>query len=420
MRNKIKLLICVLIGLSIPFLIRTTVISYLIWGIENPYLTIYLYSLDIILLSIFVYLFWKTKRFPLSSPKIVDKLWITLVFWIFMQLLWAQYPLITWAWGVRLYLLTGIIWYIIGSKEFIKEITWVGRGFVIGMLGQALIAITQIILQKNIGLPLVVEPALSRELAGVAKISLGDNVLIRAYGTFPHPNILAFAGIMALILVYNRVIGQKQAIILYILTLIVAGMFDHYILTSIQAIIIAGLVGIGLNRDIKLDFTRRLNKIIIVLLHILIILTFSKLALVLLLIIDCIYLTYSWNKKMFYVEQFQNKLKSLPRIIINSVAMIGIIILWILPYQQILDTFLKRIFYLQDAFLIIQSNFLLGVGLGQYVANLSENREFWQYEPVHNILGLLLSELGLIGVSILLVIIGIGCYTLQYGYKKQR
>jgi len=420
MRKKVKLLIYVLIGLSIPFLIRTTLFSYTIRNINSPYTTIYIHSLDLVLFLIFAHLFWQTKRFPLSSPKIVDKLWITLFFWIFMQLLWAQYPLITWVWGVRLYLLTGIIWYIIKAKEFIKEITWIGRGFVIGMLGQALIGITQIILQKNIGLPVVVEPTLSRELAGVAKISLGDNILIRAYGTFPHSNILAFAGIMALILVYNRVIGQKQAIILYILTLIVAGMFDHYILTSIQAIIIAGLVGIGLNRDIKLDFTRRLNKIIIVLLHILIILTFSKLALILLLIIDCIYLTYSWNKKMFYVEQFQNKLKSLPRIIINSVAMIGIIILWILPYQQILDTFLKRIFYLQDAFLIIQSNFLLGVGLGQYVANLSENREFWQYEPVHNILVLLLSELGLIGVSILLVIIGIGCYTLQYGYKKQR
>lgn len=418
MKNKIKLLICVLIGLSIPFLIRTTVASYPIRGIENPYLTIYLYGLDIILALIFGYLLWSGKKFPLSSPKIVDKLWITLFFWIFIQLLWAQYPLITWFWGVRLYLLTGIIWYIIKAKEFIKEITWVGRGFVVGMLGQALIGITQMIFQKNIGLPLVVEPALSRELAGVAKITLGDNILIRAYGTFPHPNILAFAGIMALILVYNRGIGKKQAVMLYILTLVMAGMFDHYILTSIQAIIIAGLVGISLNLNIKLDFAQNINKIIIVLLHILIILAFSKLALVLLLITDCIYLTYFWNKKMFYVEQFKNKIKSLPRIIINSVALIGIAILWILPYQQILDTILKRVFYLQDAFVMIQSNFLLGVGLGQYVANLSDNREFWQYEPVHNVLALLLSELGLIGASILLVIIGIGCYTTQYGYKK--
>ncbi|MEY2986186.1 MAG: hypothetical protein RJB24_415 [Candidatus Parcubacteria bacterium] len=418
MRNKIKLLTCVLIGLSIPFLIRTTILAYPIAGVNSPYLTIYLHSLDIILALIFGYLIWSSKNFPLSSSKIVDKLWITLFFWIFMQLLWAQYPLITWVWGVRLYLLAGIIRYIIRSREFIKEITWVGRGFVVGMLGQALIVMTQMLLQKNIGLPLVVESTLSRELAGVAKVSILDNILIRAYGTFPHPNILAFAGIMALILVYTRVVGQKQAVMLYILTLVMAGMFDHYILTSIQSIIIVGLVGISLNLNIKLDFAQNINKIIIVLLHTLIILAFSKLALVLLLITDCIYLTYFWNKKMFYVEQFQNKLKSLPRIIINSVALIGIAILWILPYQQILDTILKRIFYLQDAFVIIQSNLLLGVGLGQYVVNLSENREFWQYEPVHNVLVLLLSELGLVGVFILIAIIVMGCYTTQYGYKK--
>lgn len=407
-----------LIGLSLPFLIRTTILAYPIEGINSPYLTIYLHSLDIILALFFGLLAWRNKSFPLSSPKIVDKLWITLFFWIFLQLLWAKYPLISWVWGGRLYLLVGILWYVIRLKNFNRQIGLISRGFVIGMLGQALIVITQMILQKNIGLPLVVEPTLSRELAGVAKISLGDNILIRAYGTFPHPNILAFAGIMALILVYTRVVWQKQAVMLYILTLVMAGMFDHYILTSIQSIIIVGLVGISLNLNIKLDFTQNINKIIIILLNILIILSFSKLALILLLIIDCIYLTYFWNKKMFYVEQFQNKLKSLPRIIINSVALIGIAILWILPYQQILDTILKRIFYLQDAFVIIQSNLLLGVGLGQYVVNLSENREFWQYEPVHNVLVLLLSELGLVGVFILIAIIVMGCYNTQYGYKK--
>lgn len=418
MRNKIKLLICVLIGLSIPFLIRTTILAYPIAGVNSPYLTIYLHSLDIILVLFFGLLAWRNKSFPLSSPKIVDKLWITLFFWIFLQLLWAEYPLISWVWGVRLYLLVGILWYAIRLKNFNRQIDLISRGFIIGMLGQALIVITQMILQKNIGLPLVVEPTLSRELAGVAKVSILDNVWIRGYGTFSHPNILAFAGITALILVYKKIIGNKSAVILYALTLFAVGMFDHYIMTSIQAIIITGLVGISLNLNIKLDFAHSINKIIIILLHILIILSFSKLALALLLIVDFMYLTSLLDKKMFYVEQFKNKIKSLPRIIINIGACVGIIMLWILPYQQILDTILKRVFYLQDAVNMIKSNLWFGVGLGQYVANLSVNREFWQYEPVHNIVFLALSELGLIGASILMVIVGIGCYTLQYGYKK--
>lgn len=418
MRNKIKLLICVLIGLSIPFLVRTTILAYPIAGVNSPYLTIYLHSLDIILVSFFGLLAWRNKSFPLSSPKIVDKLWITLFFWIFLQLLWAEYPLISWVWGGRLYLLVGILWYVSRSREFVSEIIWISRGFVIGMLGQALIVITQMILQKNIGLPLVVEPTLSRELAGVAKVSILDNVWIRGYGTFSHPNILAFAGITALILVYKKIIGNKSAVILYALTLFAVGMFDHYIMTSIQAIIITGLVGISLNLNIKLDFAHSINKIIIILLHILIILSFSKLALALLLIVDFMYLTSLFDKKMFYVEQFKNKIKSLPRIIINIGACVGIIMLWTLPYQQILDTILKRVFYLHDAVNMIKSNLWFGVGLGQYVANLSVNREFWQYEPVHNVLVLLLSELGLVGVFILIAIIVMGCYNTQYGYKK--
>lgn len=418
MSNKIKLLIYVLIGLSIPFLVRTTILAYPIAGVNSPYLTIYLYSLDIILALIFGLLAWRNRSFPLNGANFVDKLWITLFFWIFLQILWAEYPLITWVWGGRLYLLVGILWYVIRLKNFNRQIGLISRGFVIGMLGQALIVITQMILQKNIGLPLVVESTLSRELSGVAKVSILDNILIRAYGTFPHPNILAFTGVMALVLVYKKVIGNRSAIALYMLTLFLAGMFDHYLLTSIQAFIISALIGVSLSLGVKVDFTNTINRILIVFLNILVVLSFSKLALVLLLIINFIYLTSLLNKKMFYVEQFQNKLKSLPRIIINSVALIGVVFLWTLPYQQIIDTVLKRIFYLQDAFVMIQSNLLLGVGFRQYVANLSSNREFWQYEPVHNVLILLLSELGLIGMLILIAIIMMWCYTTLYGYKK--
>jgi hypothetical protein len=410
----------VLIGLSIPFLVRTTILAYPIAGVNSPYLTIYLHSLDIILALIFGLLAWRNKSFPLNGGNFVDKLWITLFFWIFLQILWSEYPLISWVWGVRLYLLVGILWYIIRLKNFNRQIELISRGFVIGMLGQALIVITQMILQKNIGLPLVVEPVLSRELAGVAKVSILDNILIRGYGTFPHPNILAFAGIMALILVYKKIIGNKLAIIIYVLTLFVVGMFDHYILTSIQALVIGVLVGIILKYSIKVDFTNILNRILIILLHILVLMSFSKLALTLLFIVDYIYLTSLFDRKMFYVEQFKNKIKSLPRIIINIGSGVGIIILWILPYQQILGTVFKRVFYLQDAVNMIKSNLWFGVGLGQYIANLSSNREFWQYEPIHNVLLLLLSELGLIGMFILMAIIVIGCYTKQYGYKKQR
>jgi hypothetical protein len=418
MWNKIKLFIYIIIGVSFPFLIRTTLFSYTIRNINSPYTTIYLHSLDLVLFLIFAHLFWQTKRFPLSSQKIVDKLWITVLFWIFFQLVWAKYPLISWFWGLRVYLLVGITWYIRRFKSFQKEISYIAKGFIIGMLGQALIVIMQVWLQSNTGLPVVVEPTLSPEIGGVAKVSILDSVIIRGYGTFPHPNILAFAAVLALILLYAKEFKKKLAIWAYIVSLVIVGFVDHYILTSIQALVLSLFTGLQLISSRNIEFSQIFRQIFIFILHIIIILSFSKTALVVLLFLDFIYLTIVYKKSMFYVEQFQNKLKSLPRLILNSIAIAGILFLWILPYQQILETIVKRGVYIQDAVNIIYANLWLGVGLGQYVGNLSDNREIWQYEPVHNVALLLFSEVGVIGGLMLLVIIGLECYTLRYGHKK--
>ena len=418
MQNKIKLFIYTIIGVIFPFLIRTTLFEYTIRNINSPYTTIYLHSLDLILALICVSLFWKTKRFPLSGSKIVDKLWITLFFWTFLQLLWVQHPLITWFWGLRFYLGISLIWYIRELGSFKQEISYISKGFIIGMLGQALIVIMQVWFQRNIGLPLAIEPALSPEIAGVAKVSILDNVIVRGYGTFPHPNILAFAGILALLLLYAKMFKKKLSIGIYVIVLILAGAVDHYILTSIQAIVIGVFTGLQLIYGKAVKFSPSFNVISILALHILIVLSFSKLAFILLLSLDFIWLTLLIRKSLFHVEQFQSRLTSLPRLVFDISMVAGVIILWAFPYSQLIDTVIKRLIYMQDAFAMLQSNLWIGVGLGQYVSNLPDNREFWQYEPVHSAPLLLLNETGLIGGVILLLIISVKCYTLKYGHKK--
>ena len=63
----------------------------------------------------------------------------------------------------------------------------------------------------------------------------------------------------------------------------------------------------------------------------------------------------------------------------------------------------------------------LGVGLGQYIAYIPDNnRALWQFEPVHNVILLLWSEMGLSGLFCLLGILSLECYDYVYGYKKQR
>jgi O-antigen ligase len=119
------------------------------------------------------------------------------------------------------------------------------------------------------------------------------------------------------------------------------------------------------------------------------------------------------------VEQFQNNIRSIGRIVLRVGALGILLITLIIPYPQIIATISKRINYIVDAWQMIMNNWFWGVGLGQYVANLpSGGRELWQYEPVHNIVLLLWSEIGLMGLGLLIVIMILEYYTSVYGYKK--
>jgi hypothetical protein len=408
-----------LIGISVPFLIRTTLVSYPLQGVESPYLTVYLYSLDILLLLIWGYLIFITKKLPFSYSSIVDKLWVILFSLLILRGIYTEYPLISWVYGLRLYLGISIVWYISRLQDWGKYLAFIAQGFIIGMLGQTIIAITQSILQKNINLPLVVEPSLSPLLAGISKTIINGDAFIRAYGTFPHPNILAFAALMALLILYTAVFTRKQSYMLYALILVVAGSIDHYLITSIQAFVVTILTGLYIGYGEKAGFPQWFSRLSVCSLHILILLAFSKTAFILALILDIIYLTVSRNSQLFHVEQFQNNIRSIGRIVLRVGALGILLITLIIPYPQIIATISKRINYIADAWQMIMNNWFWGVGLGQYVANLpSAGRELWQYEPVHNIVLLLWSEIGLIGMLLLIAIIILEYYTRTNGYKK--
>lgn len=410
-----------LIGVSIPFLIRTKVLAYTVQGVYSPYLTVYLYSLDILLILVWVYLMVKTKLFPFSYSNIVDKLWVILFFVLIMRGLVTEYPLMSWVYIVRLYLGIGIVWYISRLQNWGKSLGIITQGFIIGMLGQGLIAIMQILLQRNINFPFVVEPGLSPFLAGISKVIVNDSILIRAYGTFPHPNILAFASIMALLVIYSSLLTKKQSAFVYIGILGFVGFVDHYLLTSIQAFIITILTGLYIGYGKNIQFPQWFSRLSIWVLHIIILLAFSKTAFILALILDIMYLTISKNSQLFHVEQFQNTIRSMGKKVFVAGILGILLIAVIIPYTQIIATISKRIDYIQDAWQMIMNNWLWGVGLGQYVANLpTMGRELWQYEPVHNIVLLLWSEIGLIGMALLIAIIILEYYTRIYGYKKQR
>jgi O-antigen ligase len=80
--------------------------------------------------------------------------------------------------------------------------------FVIGVCGQSILALAQYVLQHDIGLRWLGEAVLDPQMKGVAVFyDLAHVKILRAYGTLPHPNVLAayvIVGLWALMYLYLR------------------------------------------------------------------------------------------------------------------------------------------------------------------------------------------------------------------------
>jgi hypothetical protein len=79
------------------------------------------------------------------------------------------------------------------------DILWIIVG--LGLI-QAIIGILQFILQRSVGLFWLFESHIAPGIDGVAKIVIGGEKYIRAYGLFPHPNILGGFLLISIILTW--------------------------------------------------------------------------------------------------------------------------------------------------------------------------------------------------------------------------
>lgn len=75
-------------------------------------------------------------------------------------------------------------------------------GLLVVILGvvQSVLAFAQFLMQHSIGLPGAIESNIAANISGVATIQAGGLTFVRAYGTFPHPNILAGSLVLSIYL----------------------------------------------------------------------------------------------------------------------------------------------------------------------------------------------------------------------------
>lgn len=263
----------------------------------------------------------------------------------------------------------------------------------IGGLFQAGIAIAQFVSQSNLGLKYFGESVLNKELPGVASFYLptGEKI-IRAYGTTPHPNVLAASLLLAMfafyfLYFYSRLHGEdngsKNKLLLLSYCVMLFAFFSTFSRVAVFIWFVsfcARSIIIRIFRHYRLVFgtkegRRRIAFILIA--NLIVIVLFSSL-----------YFNEIVSRSNVNLEDQAVKL---------------------------------RIFYNKEA-LGTHINYL-GVGMGNFVGWLKEKEPLlltYAYQPVHNIYLLIYSETGILGLAsfVLFLIFLIKDFILRTRLKK--
>lgn len=255
---------------------------------------------------------------------------------------------------------------------------------------QALVGICQFASQRSLGLKILGESPLGPNIEGVAKIVVSGVKMIRVYGTFPHPNILAAFLLFSLFCFYFLYLKSKET------------SFS----TKLASILIFTIIVFGL------------------------FLTFSRTFIILFISFSIFLFLYLLFRKELY-RLYHKKTTMLCAVFLFAV------VLCVIPMQKELhsrfvtggaDAAINlRYFYNFISFSIIRENPFFGSGLGNFVWRLQDfqgslraanliykldapetqvipyRAPSWLFQPVHNIFLLIGAELGVAGLLFFLI-----------------
>ncbi len=399
--------------LSIP--LQARIVFSQRFGSFNEYTSYFLYISDIFLIitliSWFVKLLYSRtknvsretrlqpgetsnkKSFVTCPPKFFsEKLWrvnnllfVIFVAWSFLSLIWAQNLGVGLFRAIKLTEFALLFLFVIHNIKTQKRpvplkdtghpesfsgsgcLFWTALCLMAAGSFQAIIGIWQYFIQHSIGLKWLGETILSPKMPGVAKIMVGGQKVMRAYGTFPHPNV--FAGFLLLSITCGLLLLFREKRVWF-----------QYFLSFVVSLQLIALV-----------------------------LTFSRTAWIGMAFL----FIYSFINLFFrvYPRSYPREAKrsastiKLAFLAVTLVILVSGVIFW----PQIASRFKmegqaleERGLYNNLALSMIKKSPILGVGMGNFVARMGEftpaELQPWQYQPVHNIYLLILAELGVIGL----------------------
>jgi len=240
-----------------------------------------------------------------------------------------------------------LFFYLINKKILKRD--QIIKIFLSSVILQAIIATIQFLTQHSVGLYLLGEPHLNSEIANIARTNIFSFTVIRPYGTFSHPNILSFFLVTSIFLSF--LLKDKK---IYIFP---------YLLFVLLLTLSRVNITVFLLTFLSLLFTRSFK--------------FKKsyLLVFLAIMIPSLFILMKRFHEIFFDFSFQERLIGIK----NAVKLF-----FTNPY---------------------------GVGINQstlFLDNVSEISLLpWQYQPVHNLSLLLMSETGILGIFSAIFILGI-------------
>ena len=394
---KIEKFIFYLFIIALPF--QTRVILK-IWGSSfNEWTSAFLYGTDLLLFLIFILWVGRSKTiFDLPSFKKISRSNIFLLVFLIisaLSLVVADHLVLGVYRLIKILEFVGLYYYTRSSVGKVITLAGLFSVVMISAFFQSIIAIWQSLFQHNLGLKWLGETVLRTNFSGVAVVSWTGGKFLRAYGTTPHPNVLAswlFLGIFAFCFLFLHIRENLMQISSqgrsgysfyenWIQKLIISKIFGKPFLLTIYATLLFGLF-----------------------------FTFSRVSIGLLLLGFIIGLFFVWLKRN---KPQLNKNKILKKhIILLSIITLGVMFIfgflyWPQVHSRIFisgqeQAVTQRVFYLKIAKEVILKRPWLGVGLGQFVPQmmaLFKNYPNYFYQPVHNIYLLIMDEIGFLGLT---------------------
>lgn len=300
--------------------------------------------------------------------------------WVSVSILWSSYKPIA---IYRVFSILLIILFFIIALRKLKNYSW-QKMTILGLLAnglfQSILGMFQFLRDRSLGWRFMGESIVSPDLTGVAKIILAGEKHIRAYGTFPHPNVLAGFLLIPIFILLAEILERSK--------------FEHRLpnkvsqetllhnFSTISLVVSLGIIFFGF----ALTFSRS---------------AFLGLIIGLLAILWIKLRTSNGHFKPTSVQSLKAKTFLIPLLIL-TIFFIGTRNSSFFSLQSLGE----RNVYKDVAYETISGHPIAGVGLGQFVyAEFQKHPdlESWQYQPVHNIYLLIFSELGAVGLILFLL-----------------